>query len=187
MVSGSIEWENHWRLENLFKKHHNQLKTFSKQMSSGDTDLENDIVGDLYLYLTKPNPKIWFADSFNLIYCKAFINSRILNWKQREKRMIKMGERRYDLADTEYDDTLDKRIDEEYNKLIEHLNQKKKEKGWQSYMLFEIYHFGENTMQELSSKIGLSKSTIFLNTRKVKRELKETLNNPFRKEEDEND
>lgn len=183
MVSGSIEWETNWRLENLFKKHHKQLKSYSKVMSSGDTDLEDDIVSDLYLYLTKPNPKIWFADSFNLIYCKAFINSRMLNWKQREKKMSRLTGY-HDVMDAEYDDTLDRRIDEEYDKLIGILNEKKREKGWQSWMLFEIYHFGEDTMQELADKIKLSKSTIFLNTRKVKRELREILNNPFSKREE---
>lgn len=183
MISGSIEWENNWRLENLFKKHHTQLKNWSKGLADGDEQLQEDIVGDLYLYLTKPNPKIWFDDNFNLIYCKAFINSRMLNWKQRQKKMTRYTGY-YDIVDTEYDDTLDRRIDEEYDKLINHLTQKKTEKGWHSWMLFEIYHFGEDTMQELADKIGLSKSTIFLNTRKVKRELKELLNNPFRKEED---
>lgn len=184
MVSGSIEWETNWRLENLFNKHHKQLRNWSKAMSGGDEDLEEDIVGDLYLYLTKPNPKIWFADSFNLIYCKAFINSRILNWKQREKKMSRLASY-HDMVDTEYDDTLDRKIDEEYDKLIEVLKHRKTQKGWQSWMLFEIYHFGEDTMQELADKIGLSKSTIFLNTRKVKRELKDMLNNPFRKDEEE--
>jgi hypothetical protein len=84
-----------------------------------------------------------------------------------------------DVVDEVYDDTLDKRIDEEYDKLIEILSKKKGEKGWQSWMLWEIYNFGDDTMQELADKIGLSKSTIFLNTRKVKRELKIVLNNPF--------
>jgi hypothetical protein len=92
---------------------------------------------------------------------------------------------RVDIVDTEYDDRLDRRIDEEYDKLIGILSEKKKEKGWQSWMLWEIYNFGEDTMQELADKIKLSKSTIFLNTRKVKRELREMLNNPFRKDEEE--
>lgn len=184
MVSGSIEWENNWRIENLYKEHHGKLKSWGRNIVRGEEELVEDIVGDLYLYLTKPNPKIWFANSFNLIYCKAFINSRLLNWKGREKKMVRMNER-VDIVDTEYDDRLDRRIDEEYDKLIGILTEKKKEKGWQSWMLWEIYNFGEDTMQELADKIKLSKSTIFLNTRKVKRELREMLNNPFQKDEEE--
>jgi hypothetical protein len=85
MVSGSVEWENNLRLETLFKKHHPQLKNWGRKIGGSDEELVEDIVGELYLYLTNPNPKIWYADSFNLIYCKAFINSRMLNWKGKRK------------------------------------------------------------------------------------------------------
>ncbi len=89
-----------------------------------------------------------------------------------------------DRVDEEYDDTLDRRIDEEYDKIVNELKEMKTKKGWSSAFLFEMYYFSDKTMDELAEEIGLSKSTVFLNTKKVKEHFRKTLNNPFRKEED---
>lgn len=182
MISGSIEWENHFRLDILAKNHHNWLVACAKNISS-DLELANDLVGDLYLYLTKPNPKIWFKDSFNLIYCRSFLSSRFINIKKRANRMISLNPW-MDRVDEEYDDTLDKKIDEEYDKLINELSGMKTRKGWSSAMLFELYYFSDKTMDQLAEEIGLSKSTVFLNTKKVKEHFKRTLKNPFQNDEE---
>lgn len=89
-----------------------------------------------------------------------------------------------DREDEPYDDTLDKKIDEEYDKLINELSGMKARKGWSSAMLFELYYFSDKTMDELAEEIGLSKSTVFLNTKKVKEHFRKTLKNPFRNDED---
>lgn len=182
MVSGSIEWENHFRLDVLAKKHHNWLTACAKNISK-DIEVANDLVGELYLYLTKPNPKIWYKDSFNLIYCRSFLSSRFINGTKRDGRMSGLTPW-MDRVDEEYDDTLDRRIDEEYDKIVNELKEMKTKKGWSSAMLFEMYYFSDKTMDELAEEIGLSKSTVFLNTKKVKEHFRKTLNNPFRKEED---
>ena len=183
MVSGSIEWENHFRLDVLAKKHHNWLTACAKNISK-DIETANDLVGELYLYLTKPNPKIWYKDSFNLIYCRSFLSSRFINGKKRDNRMSSLSPR-MDRVDEEYDDTLDRRIDEEYDKIVNQLKEMKTRKGWSSAMLFEMYYFSDKTMDELAEEIGLSKSTVFLNTKKIKEHFRNTLNNPFRKGEEE--
>jgi DNA-directed RNA polymerase specialized sigma24 family protein len=182
MVSGSIEWENHFRLDILAKNHHNWLVACAKNIAN-DLELAHDLVGDLYLYLTKPNPKIWYKDSFNLVYCRSFLSSRFLNFKKRSKRMCSLTPW-LDKEDEEYDDTLDKKIDVEYDRLIEELKGMKARKGWSSAMLFELYYFSDKTMDQLADDIGLSKSTVFLNTKKVKEHFKRTLNNPFSKDEE---
>jgi hypothetical protein len=56
----------------------------------------------------------------------------------------------------------------------------KKKNGWQSAMLFEMYMFSEDTMDSLATKIGLSKSTVYLNTKKVKDHMRSVLDNPFK-------
>ena len=89
-----------------------------------------------------------------------------------------------DRVDEEYDDTLDRRIDVEYDKLIEELKEMKVRKGWSSAFLFEMYYFSDKTMDELADEIGLSKSTVFLNTKKVKEHFRNKLNNPFRNEKE---
>lgn len=182
MVSGSIEWENHFRLDILAKNHHNWLVACAKNISN-DIEMANDLVGDLYLYLTKPNPKIWFKDSFNLIYCRSFLSSRFINNKKRSNRMTGLNPW-MDREDEEYDDTLDKKIDAEYDKLIDELSGMKTRKGWSSAMLFELYYFSDKTMDQLAEEIGLSKSTVFLNTKKVKEHFRKTLKNPFRTDEE---
>ena len=68
--------------------------------------------------------------------------------------------------------------------MLDELNEMKKKKGWSSAMLAELYWFSEMTFDELSKEIGISKSTAFLNVRKVKQRLKEKLNNPFKNDRD---
>ena len=180
MISGSIEWENHFRLDVLARNHHKWLTSCAVNISK-DLETAQDLVGELYLYLTKPNPKIWYKDSFNLIYCRSFLSSRFINGKKRDNRMSPLNPK-LDRVDEEYDDSLDRRIDAEYDKLIEELKEMKVRKGWSSAMLFEMYYFSDKTMDELAEEIGLSKSTVFLNTKKVKEHFRNKLNNPFRNE-----
>jgi hypothetical protein len=44
--------------------------------------------------------------------------------------------------------------------------------------------FSEDTMDSLATKIGLSKSTVYLNTKKVKDHMRNVLDNPFKTKED---
>jgi hypothetical protein len=82
-----------------------------------------------------------------------------------------------------YDTEFDERLETEYNKLVDEIAEMKKKNGWQSAILFEMYMFSEDTMESLANKIGLSKSTVYLNTKKVKDHMKNTLDNPFKNKE----
>lgn len=182
-ISGSLFIENRQRLEVLYTKHHNWLLACGKNISN-NYESATDLVGDLYLYLAQRiNPKIWYADSFNLQYCRSFLSSRFLNNHKRGKKMGRLGEG-YDRVDEVYDVEFDEKLDKEYNRMLEEISQMKTRAGWQSAMLWELYHFSDDTMESLANKIGLSKSTIYLNTKKVKVHLKNHLNNPFKKDDD---
>jgi len=48
-----------------------------------------------------------------------------------------------------------------------------------------LYWFSSDTLESLSSKIGVSKSTTFLNVRKIREHLKNKLDNPFTNNDEE--
>lgn len=178
-LTGSMVRENEKRMEVLYNKHHNWLLACGKNIAA-DIELAQDLVGDLYVYLgSKVNPNIWYMDSFNLQYCRSFLSTRFLNYIKRNSRVQRLGDG-YDKADEEYNTEFDERLEREYNKLVDEIAEMKKRNGWQSAMLFEMYMFSEDTMDSLATKIGLSKSTVYLNTKKVKDHMRSVLNNPFK-------
>jgi hypothetical protein len=180
-LTGSMVRENEIRMEVLYKKHHNWLLACGKNIAS-DIQLAQDLVGDLYVYLgSKVNPNIWYMDSFNLQYCRSFLSTRFLNHHKRSKKIGRLNDG-FDTIEEVYDTEFDERLDREYNRLIDEIGEMKKRHGWQSAMLWEMYMFSEDTMESLAKKIGLSKSTVYLNTKKVKQHLQTHLKNPFKDE-----
>jgi hypothetical protein len=180
-LTGSMVRENEIRMEVLYKKHHNWLLACGKNIAA-DIELAQDLVGDLYVYLgSKVNPNIWYMDSFNLQYCRSFLSTRFLNHHKRSKKIGRLNDG-FDTIEEVYDTEFDERLDREYNRLIDEIGEMKKRHGWQSAMLWEMYMFSEDTMESLAKKIGLSKSTVYLNTKKVKQHLQTHLKNPFKDE-----
>lgn len=146
---------------------------------SKDVDMANDLVGELYVYLgEKNNEKLYYLDSFNLKYCQMFLSSRFMNKVNRDKKMV-ITESFTDDLDDEYDYEGDNRLESSWNELKEELSSLKKGNMWSSAQLYEMYQFQNLTMEELSKKIGISKSTTFLNIKKIKEHLKNNINNPF--------
>jgi RNA polymerase sigma factor (sigma-70 family) len=185
--SGSIEEVNQ-RLGVLYEKHNNWLMACAYNKSRNKTTSE-DLVQELYLYLaTKRNPKLFYRDSFNLLYCHNFISSRYINWIKRENKfthknsVIESIDKEYETYDTEYDT----KLEETYNMIKDELANLSKTKMWPSARLYELYAFSDITMEELSKLIGISKSTTFLNIKKIKLHLKELIDNPFKDDTDEN-
>jgi len=185
-VSGSIQLECTKRLETLFNKHHQWLGAVAYNFTKNQSNVE-DLISDLYLYLSeKCNPKIWYEDSFNLQYCRQFIQSRCINKFKREKKMISNGSfinsEWENQSDKEYDYDKDMRIDKAFDEVKTNLEIMKKSKGWSSAMIYEHYWFSEKTLDEVSKDIGISKSTVFLSTKKVRNKLKNNIQNPFEDE-----
>ena len=174
--------ENGKRLETLFLKHHTWLMQVGYNITK-DVEIAEDLVGQLYIYLgEKENPKLYYADSFNLMYCRAFINSRFLNKTKRDKKVSYVEE--YDTNDTDemYDTEYDRKLENTYDTIISKLDEYKNTKMWASAQIAQMYWFNDYTLDEVAEQIGISKSTVFLSVKKVKQLLKETTDNPFIKE-----
>lgn len=167
------------RLDVLHRKHYQWLYSVGFKISKSQITTE-DLIQELYIYLLERDDKeLYYEDSFNLQYCRTFILSRFYNLVKVENRWDTISDD-YDEEETPYNEEFDMKVEKAYNDLIKELEGMKKMKGWSSAMLAELYWFGNMTFEELASEIGISKSTAFLNVRKVKERLKEKLNNPFK-------
>jgi RNA polymerase sigma factor (sigma-70 family) len=175
--SGSIEEVNK-RLTVLYTKHNKWLYACAYNQSK-DKQVSEDLVQELYLYLgQKRNPKLFYNDSFNLLYCHNFIRSRYINYIKRQNKSQPLNDK-IDKEYETYDIQSDKRLHDAYDMIKQELDRLSRTRMWSSAKLYEMYAFSELTMEELSKKIGISKSTTFLNIKKVKEHLKHLIDNPF--------
>lgn len=175
-----VESENNKRLEILYKKSHSWLIAVAYNLSK-DKDVAEELVQELYLYLAeKCNPSIWYLNSFNLMYAHAFISSRFYNKIKIDKRKAVLSDS-YDAVDTEYDTDSDEQLEEAYERVIEELKVLERTKMWASSKLYQMYAFDKDmTLEKLAKEIGISKSTAFLNCKKVKVHLKGKIKSPFK-------
>ena len=174
--------QNNKRLEILYKESHNWLIAATYNITK-DKDVAEDLVAELYVYLgERVNPAIWWGNSFNVMYCYQFVKSRFLNKIKRDKKIRYQGEGlNDDRVDEEYDIDFDERLDKCYEDVIAELKNMEVTKQWASSRLYQLYAFNpEMTLEKLASEIKISKSTAFLNVRKTKTHLKETIKNPFK-------
>lgn len=173
--------EHQKRLEVLFLKHHKWLSQCAYNISK-DIHVGDDLVGQLYIYLAeKVNPSLYYADSFNLMYARSFLSSRFLNKTKRDKKVIYCEEYHTDEEYEEYDLERDIAMENAYNNVIGELSQLKSTKLWSSAKIYELYVFGEYTLDGLAKELNLSKSTVFLAVKKVRNHLKQKIDNPFKK------
>jgi RNA polymerase sigma factor (sigma-70 family) len=178
MISGSIEWDNNHRLEILYLKHNEWLKSVAFKLTR-DYDEAMDLVGECYCYLgEKCNPKLWYLDSFNLQYLRSFISSRFINSRKRGNKQIRTDVF-LDTQEEEYDVEGDEKFEEAYWGVMTELNEMKATPQWVSGKLFELYHFSDMTLDVLAKDVGISKSTCFIHVDKTKKILKSKIKNPF--------
>ena len=178
----NLQEENRRRLDYLCRNSHKWLIGASYNITK-NLETANELVAELYLYLAeKINPAIWFGeDSFNLLYLKAFLKTRYLNRVKVAKRNVEFKADMYDDIDTEYDEEFDTKLEYAYNETINELRELSKTRLWAPARLFELYQFSEDmTLEKLAKEIGISKSTAFLNTKKVKIHLRNKITNPFK-------
>lgn len=171
--------ENNKRLDVLYRKSHNWLIAVAFNLSK-DKEVADELVGELYLYLAeKCNPAIWYLDSFNLMYAHAFISSRFYNKIKAGKRNVELSDT-YDEVEEEYDTDSDEKIDNTYNQMVDELKRLERTRLWAPSKIYQMYAFdSEMTFEKLASELKLSKSTVYLNCKKVKKHLKDNLDNPF--------
>lgn len=178
-VTASIQLECNKRLENLYKQSHVWLLQVSYNICKSRLESE-DLVGELYQYLAeKCNPNLYFDNSYNLMYCMRFLNSRWINKVKRAKKIQYFDTISTDAGDEVYDIDLDNAIMEAHNKVLEEIKRLKRTKGFSSAMIYEIYWTSDDTLQEVADKIGISKSTVFTHLKRVRQHLKSVIQNPF--------
>jgi DNA-binding transcriptional regulator GbsR (MarR family) len=115
------------------------------------------------------------------MYLYSFIKSRFLNRIKTQSRNLPLLDN-WDKEEEVYDVEYDKQLEDTYNNVIEELKQMEKTKQWASSKLAQLYFFNEEmTLEKLASEIKISKSTAFLNVKKTKTHIKNTIDNPFTK------
>lgn len=179
-TTGSVD-ENTKRLDYLYRNHHSWLIGAAYNMCKNEVVAE-DLVGDLYVYLAQEvRAKIWYKESFNLIYCMNFLSSRFINKVKRDKKINYKESIVDDRHDEEYDYEWDEKLAVSYDEIVKEIYNLQKTKMFSSAMLFRLYWLDnpDETLEGLSKKIGISNSTAFLNIKKVKNYLKDNFDNPF--------
>jgi hypothetical protein len=173
--------ENTERLKVLYNESHKWLLAASFNITK-NKEIAEDLVSELYCYLGETiRPNLWWGNSFNVMYCYAFVKSRFLNKVKRDKKIQYHSDVYDDRQDTVYDEEYDKKLEDAYNGVVDELKAMEYTKQWAPSKLAQIYWFNEDmTLEKLASEIKISKSTAFLNCKKVKVHLKKTLENPFK-------
>lgn len=181
MTAVEIQKENNRRLDILFRKKNDWLMASSYNITK-DREAAEELVAELYSYIAeRGNPNIWWGeDEYNMMYLHAFLKTRWINRiKQRDKN-IQLPEK-WDKIDEEYDVDLDIRMQQSYDEIVAEITELQRTKMWSSARLAELYFFTpEMTLDKLSKDIGISKSTSFLNIKKIKQHIKLTKKNPFK-------
>ena len=173
--------ETRKRLDVLHRNHYKWLFSCGFKVSKCKVTTE-DLIQELYIYLAERNDeKLYYLDSFNLQYCRSFLLSRFYNLAKIENRRNTISDD-YEKEEIPYDLEWDLKLQNSYNQVVDELSSMKKQKGWCAAMLAEMYFFSPMTFENLAKEINISKSTAFLNVRKVKERLKEKLDNPFKDE-----
>lgn len=180
-VSSSLQEQCEKHLTNLFNQSHVWLLKASYNVCKNREEAE-ELVGDLYEYLIKKqNKKIFWKDSYNLMYCLSFIKHRWINKTSKLNRVKYVGvvECNED-AFEEYDCQRDIDVMHAYDEVKKEIENLKKTKHFASAMLYEHYWYTDDTLNEVADKIKLSKSTVFIAIRKIKAHMKEIVDNPFK-------
>ena len=180
--TGSLQ-ENNKRLQVLHQKHDDWLRSVAYNLS-GNKDVVDDLVQELYLYLgEKRNKKLYYLDSFNLKYCYTFLSSRWNNLINREKKSIYQQKFKDTFVD-EYDDSWDKELERFEKDVLKELKRLEGTEMWPQAKIYHLYQFSNDTMEQLSKKVGISPTTTFLSVKKVKTHLKEVINKPKRPQDE---
>jgi len=173
------------RIQVLYEEHGTWLLQSATNITKNPQDAE-DLVGDLYIYLLeKGTPKLYYKNSINALYCYRFLQTRWINkMNKRNKLPIYKPkdtfiEECWDLQDEVYSSELDDAIMESFEAVNQELQRLSTTREWSKVRLFELYYGSDDTMLQVANKIGICKSTMFMNIRKVRDHLKNTCPNPF--------
>lgn len=181
MNAEEIQLENNRRLDILYRTKNDWLMASSYNITK-DREAAQELVAELYTYIAeRGNPNIWWGrDEYNMMYLHAFLRTRWINQIKQNSKNVPLSDK-WDEVDEEYNEELDTKIQRAYDDIVEEIQQLQKTKMWSSARLAELYFFTPDmTLDKLSKDIGISKSTSFLNIRKIKQHIRLTKENPFK-------
>lgn len=180
-ITGSLQEQCNQRLTNLYNQHHVWLLKCSYNICKSFVESE-ELCSDLYLYLAKEcREKIWYSNSYNLIYCQRFLHHRWLNRVGKLKRYQYRGDMMvYDTHSEEYNVDRDNDVMEAYDKVMQELKNLQTTRLWPQARLYELYWMSDKTLNKVASDIGISKSTTFLSIKRIRKHMQEVINNPFK-------
>lgn len=182
MTLEEIQRENNRRLDLLYRTKNDWLMASAYNITK-DRDSAQELVAELYTYIAeKGNPNIWWGDDeYNMMYLYSFLKTRWINQIKQNNKNVQLSDN-WDTVDEEYNEERDIKIQQCYDEIVEEINNLQKTKMWSSARLAELYFFGDKkmTLEKLSSDIGISKSTSFLNIKKIKQHIRLTKDNPFK-------
>ena len=179
--SGSVQHiECNKRLTNLYNQSNGWLVNEAKKVTKNQEEAE-DLVSELYEYLhLKCNPKIWWGESYNLFYANKFLHSRFMNKVKKLNKTILVEEMPDEEEDVPYNEEWDLTLQQAHEEVIYELSKLKVTRMWPQARIFELYWMSSDTLEEVSKKIGISKSTTFISVKKIRKYLENTLANPFK-------
>jgi hypothetical protein len=179
MITGSLQLECNQRLTNLFNQSNGWLLNEAKKITRQREESEC-LVSELYEYLhLKCNAKIFWGDSYNLFYCNKFLHSRFMNKVKKLNKTILVEEMPDEEEDVPYNEEWDLRLQQAHEEVMNELAKLKVTRQWPQAKIFELYWMTDDTLDEVSHKIKISKSTTFLAVKKIRKYLEEVIKNPY--------
>lgn len=182
--SGSIQYcECERRLIGLHSESYDWLIRSAKKVTKQQEEAE-DLVQELFIYLhEKCNPKLFYGDNtYNLFYCNKFLHSRFMNKVKKLNRVKLIGDYTpwEEQDEIEYDVEKDIQLEKAHKEVLDELNRLQITKMWPQAKIFELYWMSDKTLDEVATDTKISKSTVFLAVKKVRRYLKDVIDNPFK-------
>lgn len=168
------------RLDILHRKHYIWLLQSATNITKNRENAE-DLIGDLYIYLSeKGNHKIYYADSFNLMYCYRFLQTRWISKIHQSKKLnLQYNVNSIDVEDEPYPMEEDVRMMKAYDEIQEELERLSTTNMWAKAKIAQMYYDTDDYMMDVANKIGISKSTTFIAIKRVREHLREIIKNPF--------
>jgi len=178
-VSSSVASQCAKRLETLYRENHSWLLKVSYNITKNKEE-SADLVMELYEYLhRKQNIKLFYGESYNTMYCMSFLKHRWLNKTKKLNRTTYIDEYYTNEAEEVYDIDRDIAMMNAHNAVLDEIQRLKKTRNFGPAMLWDLYWGSDDTLQQIADKIGISKSTAFINIKKVRTHLKKIIPNPF--------
>lgn len=179
MITGSLCLECEERLTNLYINSNDWLIKHAKKITKNNEEAE-DLVQDLYEYLHKKcNPKIFYGISYHMFYCYRFLESRWINKTKKLNRIVYQEEVQTEELNEEYNTEIDQKLENAHREVVAELQKLSATRMWAPAKIFELYWMSPDTLDEVATKVGISKSTVFLSVKKIRKYLKEVIDNPF--------